>query len=120
LHRRSFAIGCEGHHGDGRSSKSIQRIASVLPRDPGVAISGRTQNKDSHTAPKTLPFKDFLPSQDSHDPRDLTASPRCGRRHCAGRASAHFAEIRMNTRVLRSHDGRERAVTSMLTRAAVL
>jgi hypothetical protein len=85
-----------------------------------IAAPRRTQNKDSSAAPKLLPCNDFLPSQDSRSLRDLTAARRCDRRHGVGRASAHFAETRMNTRVLRGRDGRKRAVTSMLTRVAVL
>jgi hypothetical protein len=67
-----------------------------------------------------LPGNDFLPPQDSHTLRDLAAGPRCGRRHCAGRALARFAKTRMNPRLLRAHDGRKRTVTAMLTRGGVL
>jgi hypothetical protein len=69
--------------------RRLTAIPDYTPLHPGtlqggrsraicVAISRRTQNKDSFAAPKTLPFNDFLHFAPCALVRDLTAGPRCG------------------------------------------
>jgi hypothetical protein len=67
-----------------------------------------------------LPGNDFLPSQDSHPLRDLTADRRRGASSSRRPRVGALSKTRMNTRLLRRRGGREYAGTAMLTRGGVL
>ena len=62
-------------------------IYTIDPRPFPPAL--KTKIWDTHAAPKTLPFNDFLLSQDSHSLRDLTAGPRRGSTALRKRARSH-------------------------------
>jgi hypothetical protein len=92
----------------------------IFAHGAAAAFDARTQKKDSHAAPKTLPFNDFSHFGPCAKLRDLTAGPRCGSVSPSRPRVRALAKTRMNTQFSPAQDGPKRAVTIVLTRVPFL